>query len=75
MKQPYFDRHGDLARCSAAQQIRVWGVWSLIHARRPQNLGARPRWRELAICWLLHHASDGVSWLAKIRRRLRRRLG
>lgn len=70
-KQPYFDESGDLSRCSVSQQAWLWGVWRSIDQRRPQNLGPRPRWRELAACWLLHHATNPVLWLAELRRRMR----
>ncbi|MCP5420955.1 MAG: hypothetical protein H6970_11935 [Gammaproteobacteria bacterium] len=75
MKQRYFDQRGDLTRCPSGQHLRIWAVWRLSHTRRAQPLGPRPRWSELAICWLFHRATGVMLWLMEIRRRLRRWLG
>lgn len=74
MKQPYFDLHEDLARCTSSQHARIWLVWSLVNRRYPQVLTARPRWSELMLCWMLHHATGFVSVFAVLRRRLGHRI-
>jgi len=70
MKQPYFKPNDDLSRCSVGQHLWVWTVWSLIHARRRQNLGPRPRWRELVLSWLLHHCPGLMLWFTAMRQRM-----
>jgi len=68
----YFTPADDLARCGTLQHAGVWLIWLLANRRRPQAVTARPRWRELLLCWLLHHAAGLIMVLATIRERLSR---
>ena len=74
MKPSYFDHHDDLARCTSGQHLRVWLVWWLVNRRQPQALSNRPRWSELLLCWLLHHATGAIMVLATLWKRLGHRL-
>jgi len=68
----YFTPADDLARCNTLQHASVWLIWLLANRRRPQAVTARPRWSELLLCWLLHHAVGLIMVLATIRERLSR---
>lgn len=74
MKPSYFDRHDDLSRCTSGQHIRIWLIWWLVYRRQPQALTARPRWRELMLCWLLHQATGSITVLSSLWKRLGYRL-
>lgn len=74
MNPSYFDHRNDLARCTSGQHIRVWLVWRFANRRQPQALTFCPRWSELLLCWLLHHATGSIMTLAVLWKRLGHRL-
>ncbi len=66
MKQVFFKKDGDLARCNGVQHIKVWMTWRVINARRRQHIIVRPRlWEELFVL-LLHRVPGLIQALSRV---------